>query len=1825
MSENQYLEIIDGKIDVVTNLIEQQTKSGVFFDGFTKQVLEKINNKLDTLSGMETNDLITYLTKEIKNSLEERHLMVQERLDGVQGQISAIQSNLVDSLKSPEIAAIFTKLSDTVLDFSRNLNSQTKYFNSTVEDIQKEIAKVNVDEKFIAQTNSIRLDIERYKIDVADVVDSINSNFSSIKELLAEDKNAQTLVALASDISILQNGLNDIVSVVTVIEDKQTDFISSIKDIASMVNVEDVKLGVSSIIAEMQALKDSLKILVNKSDIEYINEKITSAINSIIELKDYTSLTDNENKETIKKYFDELNLLLSAHISKDESEFIKNKLEYIESKLVSGNENILEEVKCIIPALSSLSTTENIKELAQKTADVVNDLSKQINDKIAEKTIDFEQKLDSLKIILSDIHKALDTIPVQSDSSDKIDILKSEVSKIADYVFNVADKSNEDTKSSVAEIKKHLETVATQLTEKIYSLDTFANFVQNKNNENETRLEELRDFSQKLITLISALNIEVGLKHENIKQLLEENQTEIKEKLENNVKELTTTTIDSTNKILANLEQQDTNIKTLEDKIDSSRNEIEENIKLSTDINSNIDNLEEKINALAITQTSTTTQIVDTISEQENFIRELETKVLLASDSTVENIKVVDTVNNTVEELGKKIENLSMASNSIAYNVAKQNNMLDGIESRIALNANSIVEKAHYEMDEKLNVITQTCGLVNAQVNEILSQQESTLDNLNTKIVMVANSLVENNITATDINSNISKINEQLTEADSQRKNTKEDILAKISDVMTSLGEKLSQSFTQRNEAKEEIISSVKNSNKEVSSKLDDASIKAEEIKENITQNLGTSFAQVSEKLAQIHTQNTKAEENISQNIETSFTQISEKLSQNNIKNDEFKENVNQILGTSFAQISEKLSQGDIKNDEFKENLKIELEKTISEITNKLLKLDTENTALRTHLLSAFEKTTKTINDANEVQTKNIKENFALLQGDFTKNLIEEIALDDLKIEISQDIAIYAVSLKEKIDETIELMSNNKDFLATVSANNSTNIMDRIVEIKNDLSEIKLGNASGMVVAEIRRVGEKIEGWSNDILDTIADEVKDSFSENIKLISETVQDNIAVIKDDIQELVIKLSDVNSITLEVKNALGDALDSYLDNFYAKFDDLSDEIKKHIDTNTEKLSTTIQEYQKQLTSLTDIDLSDYQEETKKFVEEQIEILKEKIDELKEIIPTETQDETENTPDVINEELKDAINSSTDNINKRLEVLRDILLSEVPSNDFLEENFEDIRIALNEINDKTNNIDNIQNTLDEINKKIDNIDDLQNTLDGIDKKTNNIDDLQNTLYEISRKTDNIDDVKITLDEICDKTDNINNVINTLGEINEKTNDLTEVKNALIKIEENANKFDNVQNILDEINFKTNDFANVVKTENASLKDVIIRYQSEINALSSLDASTTSKDETTKEFIKDELSQLKEQFVRNLTSVFENISFIEESEEIQNAILDNADVIKNEIMQLKNDIVANSNSTYSADQKFEKLKSILESITTGDVSGSDKYIYTLPDVEMDIAKMRMAISEVSDLIKQNREDGFDVAERLNAVDDIREDISSISKRTNKLILTSDDSNKFLRENINDFKDILDAIAKKCNKIDSSQLNQHIVDVKSLVMSGLKSDKILNEAFMHLAEWIDDSAKSMNTISSQVEVNKYTLSAVKDDIAKIEAKTDELALLKDAVSELAIKLDKKPDMDYSKSLYDIEYGLDRIADKLDVQEMKIKALEKKVETLSTPQGASDETNSLLEFIASQVTAANENSRNNRLLLQKVSMLEKQMSRFETSIAKITQFVDDSN
>ena len=1215
---------------------------------------------------------------------------------------------MADSLKSPEIAAIFTKLSDTVLDFSRDLNAQTKYFNSTVENIQEQIGQFDFEAQLKAQKNILKTDIDKYQKGIANIVQEINANFSSVKSLIEEKDASTTVTAFSSDISLLEKGLNDILNVVLTVNSKQGDIISAVADIANS-DVENIHFDVSSIIVEIQSIKEFVGQLVCKSDIDALNEKVNYAVSSLSNVKE-----------------------------------------------------VLGQISSQVEAQSSAEIKSELQSLSSYFSEIGNEISAAAGQSIS----DMVESFAGISAIVRDKITSLEKI------------VKS---------------SKDDVKNGLA--------------------------------ENVTRLKE---FSQNLVAAISVVSNKMETRNDEFRSLVESHYGQINENL------LSTTSL--------------------------------------------IEDVRGHINA-------------SLVANNENL-----TKEFTEIHSVTDEIKVI--LKNT---------------------------------------------------DEKLS-------------------------------------------------SNDSLIH-----------------------------------------GKEEIIEAFKAINDDIHSKLNDES---------------------------------------------------EKI-------DEFVEDIKHLLGESFVNISDSFAQDKINDEEFKSNLKAALKESIVEIVDRVTKLEQSNQTLSNSFVQAIKNSFASLDTSLSSQVT-IAEEIKGIVSESLKDVDAELKFEELKLEISEDITHSTLALVEKAQAILDNLASDKEVLENLAKNNCNGILSKMAELKSELEIVKTQSDVKKAISEVKIISEKINALSAEIMQSFDTNIDEAFKINFKFITESIEDKVSIVRDDLDEILLKITNIDNITENVKEFVISSFENYVGGF-------GTDLKQYIDESTNKITSTIEDYQKELRSLCDIDLSGYSEETKRFVEEQIGLLKEKVEGL----------DYRNDLEDYSNDIKSTVVVSSENINKRLEILRDIILSEIPNADEFVENFDDFKLALDELNEKT---------------------------DG--------------------------------------------------------------------------------------------FAEVVRTENATLKDLLLRYQAEINAISNIDLSSyASENKNTQEFIKDELKQLKEQFVRNLTSVFENISFIEESEEIQNIILDNADEIKSEITKLKADLIANSNAPVGIDEKFDNLKSILERITSGTSGESGQYIYTLPDVEMDIAKMRMAIGEVTDMLKRNKEDGYDVIERLDTIDDIRNDISSISKRTNKLILTSEDANKHLKENLSAFKRVINEIGSKCNRIDSTQLHKNITDVKTLVMSGLKSDQILNEAFMHLAEWIDDSAKTMNTISNQVSTNEQALYNLNANLEKLEKrfddgfdnKSDEITKIKDAVSELAYRLEKKSDIDYSKSLYEIEYGLDKLADKLDVQELKIKSLEKKLDNISTAKSSGDEATSLLEFIASQVSAANENSRSSKLLLQKIEAMERQMSQFEDSISKITQFIDDAN
>lgn len=335
-------------------------------------------------------------------------------------------------------------------------------------------------------------------------------------------------------------------------------------------------------------------------------------------------------------------------------------------------------------------------------------------------------------------------------------------------------------------------------------------------------------------------------------------------------------------------------------------------------------------------------------------------------------------------------------------------------------------------------------------------------------------------------------------------------------------------------------------------------------------------------------------------------------------------------------------------------------------------------------------------------------------------------------------------------------------------------------------------------------------------------------------------------------------------------------------------------------------------------------------------------------------------------------------------------------------------------------------------------------------------------------------------------------------------------------------------------------------------------------------------------------QIKDLEKKFALQLVQVFDNISFDEEVEVIKESIEDSSFQLKKEIQQVKN-LLGAHNPDIKLDQPIQG--------TLND------YAYTMLDVENDMVKIRKLLDDMSKSVEKeqeiNQENIKDITSTIASVvellessegqysaevlksfqvqfDILNDDISSISKRTNKLVLTSEDVGKELKKNVADFSFILSSLNKDITKI--SQIDKKIDNSNKMLMSSIKSDKVLNEAFMHLAQWIDDASEKIKNID--------------ENVARINSGNN-------------------------------EFLLRELINKVEAQQQVINSYESRFAQILS-QKQNEEMKTLLEFTAGQAQASNENSKGNKLMLQRMEALEKNILKFEQTIKKITSHVEEA-
>lgn len=291
---------------------------------------------------------------------------------------------------------------------------------------------------------------------------------------------------------------------------------------------------------------------------------------------------------------------------------------------------------------------------------------------------------------------------------------------------------------------------------------------------------------------------------------------------------------------------------------------------------------------------------------------------------------------------------------------------------------------------------------------------------------------------------------------------------------------------------------------------------------------------------------------------------------------------------------------------------------------------------------------------------------------------------------------------------------------------------------------------------------------------------------------------------------------------------------------------------------------------------------------------------------------------------------------------------------------------------------------------------------------------------------------------------------------------------------------------------------------------------------------------------------------------------------------------------------------------EKLDHLSNDFNLITTSSKGDVKEYLYTLLDIESDFAKLHCLIDD------SNKSSDSEIRAIRNQFESVQDDISSISKRTNKLILTSDNSNKLFLEQVDNLKIILDDIERKTssyNPLEQTQtLEKKLSTIKQLTAANLKSGQTITEAFIHLGEWIDSADEQMLSI--------------KDSIESIQMQLENFQIQLENVQVQNVEINQKLEMTSEAKTTQLESLLTEISDKFQKQEEKIANLEAKIDELSQKDEDS-EIKSVLDFIASQVIAVNENSANNKVLSQKMETVEHQLGKFEKNIARLVSYLDE--
>lgn len=1702
---------------ILTNLIKSDQTT----------INSQIKEQVDVLY-KATNDIISYL-----NSIDKRdanleillsNVVTNESLKLTQGAIDSIiqkseeiSEKITHLADKPDIEGLQTaasimnqKLDETVTkELFTKISTTTEDLVTSTDEIKKTLADVTQNIETLPNTEKLEssiLDLYSKLESLSEDIDNANvsENITDIEKKLEE---------FNSELTVIKNIISDLNEVVT------SKVMNAINDISFDEEFSDIRNHVSNMISELPQKEDINRLLANE-------EKNQSAVEDLIKNTDLLvdrldNLPTHEDMATLNS--NQLSLVenLQEVATKDDFEQLASKSDDIEEMIDSLNfddefKSIYDKTSNIEDWLKESKIKENAQEIANKieTKAEQKDVLEILNSTnvLVEKlsTISQISNAENMSKTLTDIYSQiedlktdfLNTTELHNESAiSKLEEIQNKLnySATSEELANITENLKDFTQTIIIDSKDNAENIEKskklqqELIEKIDAIDfseihkklsqnieTLSNDIRVTIDENNEKVQnQIAELDSKLVSLSEYLNSNLTPNNEEIKNSI----NDIKEIILQNKKSFNEIQDDNFNKT-SNIEEYIEELKTI---LDTSNSGIDENIKAQ------FLNIEETLARFNETNDSQISKILEKLDDLTNFA---DNKNETSSISDIEEIK------SQLQELGKSFVDIkSTSEKDVAQFVANKldelgtnlntltANIETGLQSGFSYNSELIEEKTAALLEfikELRHASTDNIELyerLTVTDNKLMDFQQE-LELINTDVLSGLNEKTDKMIKElAPIKEMISCLAVQIPDGP-QNEKVKEQLGLLHQSVQNDLTECTKYSKTALNKLEEtyqrisqDLAQTENNLRDFILGDIDSVIIKIDNLKTDlekipsrpITPN-AEQMQEYNDFVAQIEEFKNEQKEyisdlakdiktNINENIQAKHDEIKSMLAVA-INNKEIINAINdlkKLFKTKAKQLVENPEEPDsIETDEDFENN--EIEKVFEESKNdKIIAEIKEDFSNFTKMISQLSgENSEIISVLNSIKDKIdtitvIKKERELTETD----LNEDADIQDFDIDIddddSQDIKAESDFEEEAFHNEDE--TNNGDEIIVGSEN--FDFLKAFDLLKQDINNLR---------ADIERVLPQQNKSSIPSLGN--DNLLLSLNNKIELLAKTLNRNWL---EEVKEY-IESSDIHSMLEEINSKIDILTLSDNSEWISEIKQALDQLNGKEETGDSKLHSMLSLISEKIDILAASDNYDLIEDVRDEILDALQNIQPKSD---------------------NSEIKDLINS----LDAKIDILADtdstIQLS-------------DLRVAIDSIEDKIDALALAGEDSAEI-------DDIKTTLKTIENEINKLNSEQ--AVQGSEYSEIFDTIKDSLDVIEYKIESgeTEENIKKLSETDAKITSMLELLNHKIDIisssEDSLNAAEDIEDVKQLILAQTDyieRFERNSKTD--AVKKCLKELTKEVNYLSS-NSNTNSKQ------VQKAMKDMKESIMAAVVTIFEQVSFVEETEDIKDFVEEKTDVINQNLVEVT-----------------KQLKQITSSTEDTD------YNYSMQDIESDLAKLRLALNEL-----QNNSIESQSSELSNISDTLYKITSSVEELQNSM--TQDDI-KDLKYDINNG---LEGIGKNL----TNQISRKVDKVTKLLEKSSDSDKVMRQALIYMGEWIDSASESMNKISTN-----------SDEIVDVKSAIEDLKSSMPEHKEILTSLEEKFDEQQERLSY-FEKQISKLGtleDRFDEQQERIDRLEMTIE-----------------------------------------------------------------